>query len=177
MKEPMADQKPPETMKNDLLKCMQSLLTEVTPSGIDSQQKSKTSSGGLEQIFKDKVDRFMGLSQESGHWDFISKQHLSGKFDSLNPCQCEHTWDVDSSPQVDSQDYGHTENQWRFVKISLQSLLLLDRLVTSELKSKVKVQSKQQHQPNVLGAKDLKTVAGVFQLVLTYGVWPCLSKG
>ena len=34
-----------------------------------------------------------------------------------------------------------------------------------------------QHQPNYLGAKDLKIVSGVVQLILTYGVWPRLLQG
>ena len=37
--------------------------------------------------------------------------------------------------------------------------------------------SQLQHQPNFLGAKDLKIVSGVVQLMLTYGVWPRLLQG
>ena len=53
----------------------------------------------------------------------------------------------------------------------------LNRPANKTQQKKSTPRGKLQHQPNYLGAKDLKVVSGVVQLVLTYGVWPRLLQG
>ena len=192
-----------EKQKTDLLGQMQWLLTDFLASV--KVQDGKPNSGGnltqLEQLFKSKLEvgdsKYSNGASENGivigdAGPRVGLQNLPGDLSLFfenngdeNPfhiCSTENECSLYSSVVSVVEDH-----QWRFVETCVQSLLLLDQLMVQpaspiqendSVSTKVSNEkNKMHHRPNFLGAKDLKIVSGMVQLVLTYGVWPRLIPG
>ena len=139
-----------------LIKCVNVMLstTQERSSLTQKDEKCETQPENvLQKVFKKKLEDFKNVSQELNVWDIINNEALL----------------IDTDVDMAADDHI-----WSFVKLCLKLLLVVHSTVNDIISTRDK---SQRQQPDSLGVKDLKSVSGLIQLVITCGVWPNLLKG